>query len=185
MKTMTALVACLALVSAGSIAAEPAQRPVSLYQMQEQLRSQDGAAIGLDVYRGQRVLVTMFYGSCPASCPLIIDTLRALERAAGAGVQRELRVLLISFDPVRDTPQALRQLADARRIDTRRWTLAQADAAAARRIAAALGVQYRQLPSGEFSHANVISVLSAQGEILAQSTELGSQDPVILAALAR
>lgn len=185
MKTRIALAACLALLAAATHAAEPAQRAASLYQMQERLTSQDGVAIGLDVYRGQRVLVTMFYGSCPASCPLIINTLRALEREAGADAQRDLRVLLISFDSVRDTPEALRQLANSRRIDTRRWTLAHADAAAARRIAAALGVQYRQLPNGEFSHANVISVLSAEGEILAQSTELGSKDPVILSALAR
>ena len=42
------------------------------------------------------------------------------------------------IDPERDTPAALRKLADERRIDTSRWTLAHADAAAVRRIAAAL-----------------------------------------------
>ena len=55
-------------------------RDASLYQLHEKLLSQDGKAIDLDVYRGKPVLVTMFYASCPATCPLIIDTLRAVER---------------------------------------------------------------------------------------------------------
>ena len=39
----------------------------SLYQMHEKLLSQDGKTLDLDLYRGQPVLVTMFYGSCPAT----------------------------------------------------------------------------------------------------------------------
>ena len=41
-----------------------------------------------------------------------------------------------------------------------RWTLAHADAAAVRRIAAALSIQYRQLPDGQFSHSTIISALA-------------------------
>lgn len=181
---MKTLAACLAMLLAAVVAGAQ-ERDASLYQLQERLVSQDGKSIGLDLYRGQPVLVTMFYGSCPASCPLIIDTLRAIERKAGPDGQEKLRVLMISFDAERDTPEALRQLAVARRIDTSRWTLAHVDAGAARRIAAALGIQYRKLPNGQFSHANVISVLDAGGAIAAQSTELGRADPVLTAALAR
>jgi protein SCO1 len=155
----------------------------SLYDLHEQLASQDGVSSGLDVHRGSKVLVTMFYGSCPATCPLIIDTLRAVERKLDASQRAGLRVLLISFDPERDTAAALRELATSRRIDTRRWTLARADAATVRRIAAALEIQYRQLPGGEFSHANVITVLGRDGEILARSSELGSADENLVRAL--
>jgi protein SCO1/2 len=158
-----------------------ADRPVSLYQLHEPLVNQDGKSVDLDVYRGKRVLVTMFYGSCQATCPLIIDTLRAIERKLGE--HPDVRVLLVSFDAGRDTPAALGALAQTRRIDTSRWTLAHADAAAVRRIAAALGIQYRQLPDGEFSHSTVISALDADGVIKAQSMELGSADPELLRAL--
>jgi protein SCO1 len=159
-------------------------RGVSLYDLREQLANQDGAAVGLDVHRGHKVLVTMFYGSCQATCPLIIDTLRAVERKLDASRQSSLRVLLISFDPARDTTEALRELATSRRIDISRWTLARADPAAVRRIAAALEIQYRHLPDGEVSHANVITVLGTDGEILARSTELGSADETLVGALA-
>ena len=77
-------------------------------------------------------------------------------------------------------PRHCAKVADERRIDTTRWTLAHADAAAVRRIAAALNVQYRQLPSGEFSHSTIISALAADGRSSVQSAELGHADPEVL-----
>ena len=178
--TARASLAVRAAARTAAFAADASDRSASLYQMHEKLLNQDGKAIDLDVYRGQPVLVTMFYGSCPATCPLIIDTLRAVERKLDEPRRQQLRVLLISLDAGRDTPEALRKVADERRVDTTRWTLAHADAAAVRRIAAALNIQYRQLPNGEFSHSTIISALDADGKILAQSAELGRADPGLL-----
>jgi protein SCO1 len=174
------LLACAAFTTwTGGVHA--ADRSASLYQLHERLQNQDDKSIDLDVYRGQKVLVAMFYGSCPATCPLIIDTLRAIERKADS--MDDLRVLLVSFDSERDTPAALRELATVRHIDTARWTLAHADVGAVRRIAAALNVQYKKLPSGDFSHSAIISVLDRNGGISLQSAELGHADPEILRAI--
>jgi protein SCO1 len=156
--------------------------PQSIYQLQAALTNQSGTQHGLDLYAGQPVLVTMFYGSCPAACPLLIDTLRAVERAAPPAQRERLRVLMISIDPQRDTPQALQELARVRHIDLARWTLARTDAATVRRIAAVLNVQYRQLPNGDFNHASVITLLSPKGEILVQSTVLAKADNALLEA---
>lgn len=175
-----ALLLTSTLLSAGSPGAAPAP---SLYDLHERLANQDGVAVSLDVHRGNPVLVTMFYGSCPATCPLIIDTLRAVERKLDPSQRAGLRVLLISFDPERDTSGALRELATSRRIDTQRWTLARADDDAVRRIAAALEIQYRRLPDGQFSHATVITALGRDGEILARSSELGHADEELVRAL--
>ena len=172
------LLACAA-VSAGP----QADPPTSIYQLDAALTNQDGKAHGLDVYRGHPVLVTMFYGSCPASCPLIIDTLRATEKQLAPATRAELRVLMISVDPARDTPEALKALAAQRRVDTSRWTLARTDAATVRAIAALLNLQYRQLPDGEFNHSTVIALLSPQGEIEATSSKLGTPDDGLLARL--
>jgi protein SCO1/2 len=177
MRARLQLLACV-LFAMWMAGAQATDRSASLYQLHERLQNQDGKLIDLDVYRGQKVLVAMFYGSCPATCPLIIDTLRAIERKADASV--DLRVLLVSFDTERDTPTALRELATVRHIDTARWTLAHADMGAVRRIAAALNVQYKKLPSGDFSHSTIISVLDRNGGISLQSAELGHADPEIV-----
>lgn len=175
------LAGMLALIS--SFPAHAADPPASLYQLEAALTAQDGRAVGLDVHRGHPVLVTMFYAGCQATCPVIIDTLRAVEHALNADQRRDLRVLLISIDPEHDTPEALAALARERRIDTTRWTLARADEQTVRRIAAAVGQQYRRLPSGQYSHSTQISVLNAAGEIIAQSAKLGSPDEKLVAAL--
>lgn len=155
----------------------------SFYQLKAELVAQDGREIGLDVYRGQPVLVTMFYASCQATCPLIVETLRAVEKKLPADRMKEVRVLLVSIDPEHDTPEVLLATARERRIDTGRWTLARADERTVRQVAAALGLQYRQLPGGQFSHATQISVLDAQGNILAQSDRLGGADQRLVDAL--
>ena len=170
----------LALLFAVDILAKETDTPDSIYQLEARLTDQAGRAQGLDLYRGSPVLITLFYGSCQATCPLIIDTLRSTERGLSPDQRQKLRVLMISFDPERDTPQALAEIAATRHIDTSRWTLATADADTVRDIAALLDVQYRRLPSGEFSHSAVITVLSPRGEIEARSTKLGRADPALL-----
>jgi protein SCO1 len=177
-----ALLALRALTAAAA-GPPPVDSATSLYQLHAPLIAQDGRAIGLDVYRGKPVLVTMFYSSCQATCPLIIDTLRSVERKLDLKQQKELRVLLVSIDPDHDTAAALAATAKERGVDTTRWTLARTDSANVRRIAAALGLQYRQLPDGQFSHATQISVLDAGGEIVAQSDKLGTADEKLVEAL--
>ena len=166
---------------------DPADEPTITYsyQLQAPLVAQDGRKVGLDLYRGGPVLVTMFYAGCQATCPLIIDTLRAVEKKLPPEQMKDLRVLLVSIDPENDTPTVLAATARERRVDTGRWTLAHADERTVRLVAAALGVQYRKLPDGEFSHATQISVLDAQGRIVAQSTMLGRVDEKLVAAIGR
>ena len=181
----TRLMKALVLVCLPVLAAQAADPSTSLYQLKAPLTAQDGRAIGLDLYRGQPVLVTMFYSGCQATCPLIIDTLRAVEHKLDAARLRDLRVLLVSIDPEHDTAEALAATARERHIDTSRWTLARADAGTVRLVAAALGVQYRRLPDGQYSHATQISVLDAKGNVVAQSDQLGRADDRLIEALGR
>jgi protein SCO1 len=156
----------------------------SIYNLDAALTSQSGTQHGLGVYSGHPVLITMFYGSCPAVCPLLIDTLRAVERDTPADVRGQLRVLMVSIDPDRDTVEKLQEIARQRRIDTQRWTLARADERTVRQIAALLNIQYRRLPDGNFNHSSVVTVLTPQGVIAAQSETIGKADPRLLDALA-
>jgi protein SCO1 len=158
----------------GASLARGADPSASLYHLDVPMTDQSGRAHAFDVHRGHPVLVTMFYGGCQATCPLIIDTLRSVERDLPAAERARLRVLMISLDPEHDTPQALRTLADTRRIDLSRWTLARTDSASVRLLAAALDVQYRPLPGGGFNHSTVIALLTPEGEISATTSRLGA-----------
>lgn len=163
------MAAILFLFAAAVAAAVPGD---SLYQLDLPLTDQSGKAVSLDLYAGGPVLVTMFYGSCPHVCPMLIATVQRYEGELPEAGRKRLRVLMVSLDPDRDTPAKLTEVAQRHRVDLARWTLARAGADDVRRLAAALGIQYRKLPDGEFSHATVITLLDPQGRIVKQTSGL-------------
>lgn len=175
--------ACIALLALSSAAAQASDTATSIYNLEAQLTNQAGQLHGIDVYRGRPVLVTMFYGSCPVACSLLIDTVRAVERSIPTVHAKNLRVLLISIDPEHDTTAALAKLTQDRRIDASRWTLASTDERTVRKIAAVLNIQYRKLPNGGYNHSSVITLLSPSGEIATQSSFLGKADPALVDAI--
>lgn len=155
----------------------------SIYRLDLALVDQDARASKLVDLRGGPVLIAMFYTSCKYVCPLIIDTLQRTERALADGERARLRVLLVSFDPKRDTPQVLKILAEERHLERARWILARTDAAGVRKLAAVLGVQYRALANGDVNHSSVITLLDREGRIVARSERMGELDPELLAAV--
>lgn len=174
------LLLALSLVSVAAGAELPGN---SLYQLEIGLVSQDGQPRTLARYRGQPTMISMFYGSCPRVCPLLIANIRRMEQQLPERERGRLRVLLVSLDPDRDSPDKLLELARRHQADLSRWTLARADEADVRKLAAALGIRYRQLPDGEFNHSTVISLLDAEGRIQKQTSVMSSLDPEFLAAL--
>lgn len=155
----------------------------SVYRLDLSLVDQNARASKLADLRGGPILIAMFYSSCKYVCPLIIDTLQRTERALGEGDRVHLRVLLVSFDPKRDTPQVLKKLADERHLDLMRWTLTRTDAVGVRKLAAVLDVQYRALANGDFNHSSVITLLDSDGHIVVRSDLMGELDPELLAAV--
>lgn len=144
----------------------------SLYDLSLPLTSASGDRIAFDVDRGHPTLVSMFYGSCPAACPLLIEAIgRTLDQLPPAA-RDDVRVVLVSFDPARDTPDRLRALARTHRLDGR-WTLAAASDADARTLAAVLGIRYRAVAGGQFVHTTAIVALDRDGRAMARLDGLG------------
>jgi len=154
----------------------------SIYQFHAPLTDQDDRSFDLASLRGGPVLASMFYSECQLVCPMIFETLQQTVAALTPAERAHVRVLMISFDPARDTPAALRRTAAAHGCGAA-WTLARTDADSTRRIAALLGVQYRRLPSGEFNHSASIALLDRDGRIAARSGKLGAVDANLLEAL--
>ncbi|MBN8727399.1 MAG: SCO family protein [Xanthomonadales bacterium] len=175
----------LALIGTAALAAStpPAVPADSLYQLKAALTDQDARTFDFSAGHGKPRLISMFYADCPYMCPLLIDTIRKTEGELPEAARARLDVLLVSFDAERDTPAALKALAEKRRIDTARWTLARADAADVRRIAALLDIPFRQLADGSFSHAGVMILLDADGRVVARSETMGKLDPAFVTAL--
>jgi protein SCO1/2 len=164
---------------------EGAAEGPSLYALHPALRDENGGRIDADVFRGHPVLVTMFYGSCPSACPLLVSNVARVDAQLPPRVRAQTRVLLVSFDPEHDTPAALRDVSARHRLDSARWRLAAAPEEDARDLAAALGIAYRKLPGGGFTHTSVITALDGQGRIIARAEGPDADLAPIATALAR
>jgi protein SCO1/2 len=175
-----------------SPAPEPRTQPIepsaplfegSVYDLTAELIDQNGAKVSLDVFRGHPVLVTLFYASCPNACPLLTSDLKRIDRELPPGVREKLRVLMVSFDAARDTPQELARHAENHRLDLKRWKLASLDDASARELAGVLGIRYRKLDNGEYFHSSAILLLDETGRPKARMEGLGRDPEPILAVL--
>ena len=185
--------AILAMIAAAQAAvaaqAAPAQLVSTLpgdsvYRLSPRIVDQDGRAVTLGALRGAPLIVSMFYSSCEMICPLIFETIKQTRMALPADKRDRVNVLMISFDPERDTVAQLKETAAAHGCDSH-WTLVRASDADVRQIAAVLGVQYRRLPSGAFNHSSAILLLDKDGRIAARTGKLGEVDPQFVDVLAR
>ena len=185
MKFVATLLAAL-LLCASAAAAPPAPPRDSVYQLPLVLIDQDGRRADWGTRRGEVQLVAMFYTSCQYICPLIVDSGKAIERQLTPAERGRLRILLVSMDPARDTPAALRAVVDKRKLDTARWTLASPAPEDVRAVAGVLGIRYRALADGEFNHTSALVLLDAEGRSLARTERMGSvPDPEFVAAVKR
>ncbi len=147
----------------------------SLYQLDVALEAYDGRPRTWEDFRGQPLVVSMVYTTCTTACPLIVAEIKRTLEAANAP---QAAVLLVSFDPSRDDPAALRAMK-ARHELPDNWVLARTDVEGVAQLAAALGIRYRQLPNLDFNHSQVVSVLDAEGSVVARAEGLAQQDTVV------
>lgn len=155
----------------------------SIYRLDALLTIQDGREVRLASFAGQVQIITMFYTSCPYVCPKTIETLKRIDAGLSKDERARLHVLLVSVDPERDNPEVLASLAEKRGLDLSRWSLARAQAGDVRKIAALLGVQYRQLRDKEFNHSTILTLVSSDGRIIAKSSSTATSDAQFVAAV--
>jgi protein SCO1 len=136
----------------------------------------DGKELGIEHFKGSPVIMAMFYASCPQACPLLIGKLQSIDAKLPADQRQNLRVLLISMDPDRDTPQALADSFAKYNLDAGRWKMARPKAQDVRTLAALLDVRYKQSANGEFSHNSGVTVVDREGHIRLRVEGLASEE---------
>ena len=83
----------------------PQSRPVPDMAM----TNQDGQAVSLSDLKGKWTLLFFGYTFCPDICPTTLAQLRQIKSELPKEAVSNLRVVLVSVDPNRDTPQQLKQ----------------------------------------------------------------------------
>jgi protein SCO1/2 len=163
-----------ARVDSGDAALEPgatlgrSQRAIGTTVGEHGLRAADGTPFRLAQLRGRPALVSFVYTSCSQVCP---TTTRFLARAV-AEADRTLgpgrfAVATIGFNYPYDTPEAMRAFARAQGIDRRDWHFLSPEAGTVEAVTRELGFSYAA-SAGGFDHLTQVTVLDAQGRVVAQ-----------------
>lgn len=173
------------LVCATAVAQErPAAESESLYNFAGGLEDHTGAKVKLDVWRGHPVLITMFYSACTSACPIIISSIRRMENGLSPQTRANLRVLLVSMDPARDTPEAMTKILQAHGADPTRWKLARPAPKEVPELAALLGMTCRKNKDGSYAHSAEITLLDERGVIVSRLEAPGDDATELLSHLA-
>jgi len=155
----------------------------SLFHLDAEWRTEKGESFRLDALAGRPTIITMIYGSCTTACPVLVNDARRIDRAAPEAIRERLQVVVVSFDPARDTPERMADYADDYDVDPKRWRFLHGDPADIRTLAAMLGVRYRDNGDGTFDHSNVVTLLDARGRIAERNEGLARPVEPIVQAL--
>ncbi|MGE9743812.1 SCO family protein [Bdellovibrio bacteriovorus] len=135
----------------------------SIYNLNSSLLDEDGKVFQLEKYRGKPVVISMAYTSCVYTCPLILAQMQQLEKALAEQGKKDVRFVLVSFDPAQDTPKVLKDYAKKKKLSTQWNLLTSKSDKEPREIASVLGIKYSKVEGGDYDHSFIITVLDAEG----------------------
>ena len=156
----------------------------SIYHFSATFTDETGKDHALKDFAGEPVVFTMFFASCGYACPMLAHDMLQVQEALPPEVRAKVRFVMVSFDTERDTIEKLAAFKEQVGGDAQ-WTLMRGEPGDVRTLAMLLGVQFRQEPSGDFSHSNLITVLDAGGAVAHRRTGLQGGLPAVSEALVR
>ncbi len=164
--------ACCAASAAPEAGAEKTALPdASLYQTEVAFVTDAGTPFRLAELRGRPVALAMFFAQCSYACPATVVDLTRIREKLPEALRAEARIVMVSFDTQRDTPEALKAFRESRGVPDD-WVLLHGGDDAVRELAALLGVKFKREADGNFAHSNLITILSKDGEVAHQRAGL-------------
>jgi protein SCO1/2 len=153
----------------------------SIFGLELALIDQDGRSLTLVDLRGEVMLAAMVYTSCTSVCIMVTEQMKAIEQQL-AGVD-DVKYVLFSLDPGRDSPEAMRAFAREHKLDGTRWRLMATTEDGVRDLAAVLGVKYQPEENGEIAHSAMVFVIDEDGVVRHRQVGVGKDSSELVAAV--
>ena len=132
------------------------------------LTSQEGTEVTLEALRGKVVVVTFIYTWCPDICPMLTDKLAHVQDELGPDFATKVAFLSITMDPERDTPEVLRDYAEAFGANFSGWKFLTGTAAAIDDVTRRYGVFAAKRLDGSVDHTLLTTLIDRQGMMRVQ-----------------
>jgi protein SCO1 len=132
------------------------------------LTSQDGAPVSLVDLRGKVVAVTFIFTRCTTTCPVLTPMMSFVQDRLGSDFGAKIVFVSISVDPDRDTPEVLKEYAQAFGADLAGWSFLTGDPATIRDVTRRYGVYASRSESGDVDHTFLTSIVDPRGALRVQ-----------------
>ena len=132
------------------------------------LISQDGVEATLEDLRGKVIAVAFIYTWCPDVCPMLTDKMARVQDELGPDFGTEVAFVSITVDPERDTPEVLKEYAEAFDADLAGWSFLTGSLAAVREVARRYGVAVVPAADGGIDHTLLTTLIDRHGTMRVQ-----------------
>jgi len=132
------------------------------------LVSQQSAELSLESLRGKVVVVAFIYTLCSDVCPMLTDKMARVQDALGEAFGRDVAFVSITFDPERDTLEALRDYAEVFSANPTGWYFLTGAPAVVREVTRRYGVVTFPGADGAVDHNLLTSLIDRRGRMRVQ-----------------
>lgn len=149
------------------------------------LTDHEGNPFRLSGLRGQAVLLSFIFTSCPGPCPMQTAAHVRLARHMPEAVRARTRFVAVSIDPANDTPPRLREYAAKRGVDLSRWSFCTGTPDEVQAVLDAYHIGKTRAPNGELIHTLVTHLIAPDGKLVETYLGLSTPDAELIGALER
>jgi protein SCO1/2 len=132
------------------------------------LTTQAGEPLRLAEQKGKVLLVSFIFTTCSGSCPATTHRMALVQQALqerGWSKDGRVRLLSITLDPARDTPEVLRGYMRLYDADPACWTFLTGPRAQVEKAVADWSMWARPAPNGQLDHPSRVFLVDPQGRI--------------------
>ncbi len=159
----------LALLTA-MLAAEPDSSRLAVIRTAADftLTTQDGGDLRLSDLRGKVVLVSFIFTTCNGSCPATTHRMSAtaqLLKDKGLFDGDGVRLVSITLDPARDTPEALKRYMRLYEADAAHWSFLTGPPEQVQKVLTAWDMWTKPAANGQLDHPSRVFLLDKRGRV--------------------
>lgn len=141
---------------------------------QFELTNQDGRQISNKDYEGKVYVLEFFFANCPTICPIMNQNMLKLQDEFYGNLK--FGVASITIDPVRDTPEALKQHMEDLGVKLPYWHMLTGDMNYIFDLSKKFNLyagQNEEAPGG-FEHSGLFALIDKNGDIRCRKDEYGN-----------
>ena len=132
------------------------------------LTSQDEAQVTLADFRGRVVVVTFIFTMCTATCPVLTPMMSFVQDQLGSDFGAKIAFVSITVDPERDTPEVLKEYAQAFGANLAGWSFLTGVPTAIQDVTHRYGVYASKSKNGDVDHTFLTSIVDPHGILRVQ-----------------